>query len=528
MKRAQTAGGLMLLIFVAAAVFGPMLAAYAPFAVDGQRFSAPSAAHWLGTNALGQDIYSGLVHGARTTLLIGVAVAVLSTALSGGLGLLAGYSRRLDAVLNAVANMLLTLPSLLLVLIVASFTGGSAWQLILTLGLLTWPGYMRLIRASVLSLREREFVKAAQLYRGGTVYVLRKHLLPFLKPLLRTKFIISFKQAVAMEASLSFLGIGNPSQPSWGKMLQEAFARSETWMTDVWQWTVLPPALAILLVTVALALLGEKHETARSSAFQSARPRRPAKPAAAIPASNAHAAVAAQRLSVAYGAKTILHPLSLAAAKGSITAIVGESGSGKTTLYGLVPHKAVAGEAFIAGKPLYGPAPCGAMKRWADAAFIFQDPRSSFDPIMTIGAQMTEAIQGGGAARDKREAAARALREVQLDERLLGKYPHELSGGMLSRALIALALINKPAVLIADEPTGALDPIIKREIMDLLVSKVKEYKMTLLLVTHDLQAALHYADQMIVIEDGHLLEGADKARWLAGQGQPVSRTANGG
>lgn len=122
---------------------------------------------------------------------------------------MAGYVRRLDPLINGLANVLLVLPSLLLVLLVAAFTAGGVWQLIITLGLLTWPGYMRLIRASVLSLREREFVKASQLFHGTPFYILRKHLMPFIVPLLRTKFILSFRQAVTMEASLSFLGLGD-------------------------------------------------------------------------------------------------------------------------------------------------------------------------------------------------------------------------------------------------------------------------------------------------------------------------------
>ncbi|MDF2661342.1 MAG: ATP-binding cassette protein [Paenibacillus sp.] len=540
MNGARMAGGIIIVLFVAAAAFGPLLAEFAPFAVDGQRFAGPSFEHWLGTNALGQDVFSGLVHGARTTLFIGLAVATLSTALSGLFGLLAGYSKRLDPVLNAVANMLLVLPSLLLILIVASFSGGGTWQLILTLGLLTWPAYMRLIRASVLSLKEREFIKAAQLFRGGTFYVLRKHLLPFLRPLLRTKFIMSFKQAVAAEAGLAFLGIGDPSVPSWGKMLQQAFSRSETWMTDVWQWTVLPPAFAILLVTVALALLGEKSDRFGSSVPKRTRPAKSGRVfletaettvgsqagtasgvMAAADEPPPPAAVAARGLEVAYGGKTILHPVSFAVETGSVASIVGESGSGKTTLaralYGLLPDEAVLGEALIGGKRMYGGGSKSAMRRWYDAAFIFQDPRASFNPLMTIGNQMTEAMQLDVPARGKREAAATALREVQLDERLLDRYPHELSGGMLSRALIALALVNKPGVLIADEPTGALDPIVKREILDLLVSKVKEHRMTLLLITHDLRAALRYADCIMVIRDGRLLEDAEKEQWLARQ-----------
>ena len=158
------------------------------------------------------------------------------------------------------------------------------------------------------------------------------------------------------------------------------------------------------------------------------------------------------------------------------------------------------------------------MNRWVDAAFIVQDPRLSFNPLLTIGQQFMEAMQGTDASSitvsEKRLTAEQALREVQLSERLLDSYPHELSGGMLGRALLALALINKPSLLIADEPTGALDPIVKWEILNLLVTKVREHGMTLLLITHDLQAALRVADDMMIIKDGQLLEHAPAEQWL--------------
>ncbi|OXM85061.1 hypothetical protein CF651_17425 [Paenibacillus rigui] len=229
------------------------------------------------------------------------------------------------------------------------------------------------------------------------------------------------------------------------------------------------------------------------------------------------AAVAADSLRVAYDGQAVLHPLSFALAAGSITAVVGESGSGKTTLartlYGLQPEHTVQGDAYVCGRRMYGGGP--GMKRWQDAAFIFQDARLSLNPLLTIGRQLQEVLPKGfpSAKRARREAAAQALREVQLEERVLDCYPHELSGGMLSRVVIALALINKPSVLIADEPTGALDPIVKQEIMELLVSKVRQHGMTLLLITHDIGAALYAAEEVMILKDGRLLEHTSKQRW---------------
>lgn len=512
MKWSKVIGASTLALFIAVAIIGPSVAVFDPFALSGERFMVPSLEHWFGTNMLGQDVFSGFVHGARTTLFVGLFVSLLSTVLSGILGLLAGYSKKLDPILNSIANMLLVLPSLLLILIVASFTGGGIWQLIFTLSLLTWPAYMRLIRASVFSLKEREFVKSAQLFQGSTLYILRKHLLPFLWPLLRTKFIMSFRQAVVMEASLSFIGIGDPNVPSWGKMLQQAFGSSETWMTNVWQWTVLPPAIGIVLVTVGLALLGEKNDSHKMVLNKTRNKLQKDRNTdqQVESATSTSAAVVANQLSVTYGDRLIVHPMSFTVPIGSITALIGESGSGKTTLaralYGLLPEGTVQGDIYMNGKHIYDDVGQDRMQRWIDAAYIFQDPRTSFNPLLTMGKQFMEAIPEKQSPRDKRMRAAQALQEVQLEERILDRYPHQLSGGMLSRALIALALINKPSVLIADEPTGALDPIVKREILELLVSKVREHGMTMLLITHDMPAARHVANNIMVLEKGQLID----------------------
>ncbi|MEK3726172.1 ATP-binding cassette domain-containing protein [Paenibacillus sp. FSL H8-0034] len=542
----QRVGLLLFGIFVLVALFGPLVTT-SPFTIDADQLLPPSKQYWLGTNAIGQDIFSQLVHGARTTLYIGLMVTLISTFLSASLGLLAGYSKRLDPLLNGLSNMLLVLPSLLLILIVASFTGGGTWQLILTLGLLTWPGYMKLIRASVLSLKEREFVRAAQLYNGRTGYILVYHLLPFIWPLVRTKFILSFRSAVAMEASLSFLGVGNPSTVSWGKMLQDAFSRTQTFITDAWQWMIVPPAVAILFVTIALALIGESKMTGNPFAARLNRKDSRVVPEKEVEhttgceescvekvslgchlevAGEQPSAIVVRDLKVTYGGKSIIYPISFEVKQGSITSLVGESGSGKTTMartiYGLVPDEAVDGTVMLGGHHIYmNGVPC-TMQRWIDAAYIFQDPRNSFNPIMTIGQQFYETMRLQTGKEQKQAAAVAALVEVQLGAHVMSLYPHQLSGGMLSRALIALALVNKPKVLIADEPTGALDPIVKREVFDLLVSKVKEYQMTLLLITHDIPAALHISDNIIVLQDGVQIEGEQKQHYL-GKGNQLYR-----
>ncbi|QAY68531.1 ABC transporter ATP-binding protein [Paenibacillus protaetiae] len=251
------------------------------------------------------------------------------------------------------------------------------------------------------------------------------------------------------------------------------------------------------------------------------------------PASGETPAVEAIRLAAYYGDTEALKPVSFTAAAGSITALIGPSGSGKTTLaralYGLLPERRTSGTARLNGKPVYGAAPGEAPVRWHDAAFIFQDPQASFHPLMTIGRQFAEVQPPKLTAAANRAAAAKALSEVQLAEHVLDRYPHELSGGMLSRAMIALALLNHPRVLIADEPTAALDPIVKREVLELLAAKTREHQMALILITHDIKAAYYMADRVLELKDGALVRdtvgtaaaSASAARQLTGEEDAV-------
>lgn len=536
-----------MIAFIVIAVFiGGVCLKLNPYAFDGQTFSPPSLIHWLGTNDMGQDVFSQLVMGSGNTLLVGVTAAILSTLLSAVLGLAAGYSRLLDPLLNGLANVLLVLPPLLLVLIVASFSGGGIWQLVITLGLLTWPGYMRLIRAAVLSLREREFVKASHLFGGKAAYILARHIGPHIMPLVRTKFIIAFRQAILSEASLSFLGLGDPNRVTLGKMINQAFEQNATFLTNAWQWTVVPPMAVLMIMMIGLALWGDPSPKSRAKRFRaenSGSAEKERRSSAAAIADEETLSVCARDLSVRFSGRTILFPLDLTVRSGEIMAVIGESGSGKTTLaralYGMLPAEAVEGEVMINDRPVYfheandqmagrsHSAGRGDMIRWKDAAFIFQDPTAAFNPVLRLSVQFDEVLPKRLDASVKRAKLADALKKVGLEKDVLDKYPHELSGGMLARAMIALALLNEPSVLIADEPTSSLDPIIQREVLDLLIEQVRSRGMTMLLITHHIAAAQYVADEIVVLKDGHLIERTDKLTWMHRPREAYSRELKG-
>lgn len=492
MNRLKVVGYTIISIFVVIAIIGPFMLSNSPFAFPYPSFAPPSHQNWLGTNHLGQDIWTQLIYGTRTTLFIGFSVALISTFLSVTLGLLAGYSKRLDPYINGVGNMLIIIPSLLLIIVITSFTQGSLLQMIIVLGCLTWAPYMRIIRATTLSLKEREFVKAAYLFGGKTSYILRKHLLPHIIPIMKTKFIVTFRTAILTEAGLAFLGLGDPNVISWGKMIQFAFYENAVFLTNAWLWVLLPPIILLIILTIAVVLISEE-ETVIKQKIKSDRKRE----MIVLVKPDLDVALSCKHVSVTLGNKQILNDVTFSIGRGKIVSLIGKSGSGKTTLgrtiYGLLSPEEASGEIYVTGNRL-----------WKDIAFMMQDPRTALHPLFTIEQQFYEVLDQNVSKEEKQSIIKKALEEVQLPDVVMKKYPHELSGGMLNRVMIALAFLHKPTLIIADEVTSGLDPLLKKMVVDVLKRKAKEENTALLFITHDHDIAHYFSDEVIRMENGTL------------------------
>ena len=475
------------------ALIGPLLSPYSATDYSGAMFETPSALHWLGTNRLGQDIFSQLLYGTRTSVMIGLCIALCSTALSVFLGLAAGYLPKFDKFINGLANILMVLPNLLLILLVVAFTGAGVIQLVIILSLLSWPGYMRIIRSSVLTLKEREFVKASMLFGGSSFYVLRSHILPQLRPIIKTKFIMTFQSAILTEAGLAFLGLGDPNVISWGSMLNTAFSQTSIFLTGQWTWIVLPPVFMLLITTISLAFLLEKKQKKSLKI----------KKKTVVPATQERLPHLSCHLeSVAYEGKTIVENINFTIKRGEIVSLIGPSGSGKTTiaraLYGLLPAENWIGDVTYDGDSVRKES-FKNKHYWKTCSFIYQDARAAFNPVLRLKEQFLE-------TGISLEQAEKSVEEVALNKSILDKYPHECSGGMLSRALIALALVHKPAFVIADECTSALDCIFKKEIVELLEDKVRSHGISLLFITHDLDVAYAISDRIFNLADKQLMK----------------------
>ncbi len=249
-------GATILVLFVIAAVFAPVFAPHDPTVRTAEPFAAPSLAHPLGANDVGQDILSELLFASRISLTVGIVTACLATILGVTIGVVSGYLRGpIDGVLMRGVDVILSLPFLPLMIVLAAFLGQNTTNLILVIGLLIWARPARLLRSQVLSVRESGHVQAARAIGATHSYIMIRHILPRITPLVAAQFVRTANVTIMLEASLAFLGLSDPFQKSWGAILFYANARS-AFLTDAWLWWVLPPGLCIAAVVVSFAFLG--------------------------------------------------------------------------------------------------------------------------------------------------------------------------------------------------------------------------------------------------------------------------------
>lgn len=244
-------GAVFTLVIVA--VFAPLLAPYDPHDLSGDPLTAPSLNHWLGTNDIGQDVLSQVIWGTRWSISLAVSIATLSIIIGTALGVGAPLlGRAADAVLMRAADVLLAIPALPLLILVVTLAGPNRTVLVVSVALFIWPRIARILRSQVLSLRSRGFVESAEGFGGGRFYIMRRHLVPAIGPLIGASFIEVAGMAIFLDAGLAFLGLGDPTAPSWGLMLNRANNYPGLYFSEAWTWWVLPPAVAIGGAVLAL------------------------------------------------------------------------------------------------------------------------------------------------------------------------------------------------------------------------------------------------------------------------------------
>jgi peptide/nickel transport system permease protein len=524
---------IFLVVVILACLAAPWIAPYNPLHQDlAEAMMLPSRAHILGTDDLGRDVYSRLLYGGQPAFL-GVLVGCVACFLVGvPLGLVAGYGgRKLDGTISAVGDLLLSIPSIVVILAILAVFNHNIVAPMATLGILTSGGLLRVVRAVTLEARDQLYVRAAKVSGLGPFRILFRHILPAVTGPALVQLGIFAGVALTLQAGLGFLGLDvPPPAPSWGNMIGEAAQ-----VISNFPWLLVPSGGIVALTILAFGLLSDGfHDTLSNArktisvgAKRSVRAVREALPdsqnegtgsdgsASGTPLleiSDLHVSFAAGREAVA--------GISLTCHEGEIVGLVGESGSGKSVTslacLGLLPTNATvtAQKLIVNGVDIIGFSERQFRDiRGSEIAYISQEPMSSLDPSFTVGSILREAVRRHEPELDRGQREQRVLQllaEVQLPapEVTVRKYPFELSGGMAQRVCIALALAGRPKLLIADEPTTALDVTVQAEILELLRQLREREHLTIVLVTHDLAVVADICERVIVMQSGKVVEQA--------------------
>lgn len=246
-------------LFAVVAVFGPMVVD-SPSGLGTDILQPPSAAHWFGTDDLGQDVFAQVVWGTRISLLVGAVASLIAICIGTLLGLAAAYVKRLDPLVTTATDVMLSLPMLPLMILVTALAGPSVVTLITVIGLLSWPEVTRMIRANGLVVAAMPYIDGARVLGAGATRIISREILPAVMPLVVVNVLLTAARAVIAEAGLSFLGMGDPSSWSWGRILLNA-QRSGT-IASAW-WQTLFPSLAILLLVLAATIAGIRYNDSR-------------------------------------------------------------------------------------------------------------------------------------------------------------------------------------------------------------------------------------------------------------------------
>lgn len=524
-------------ILALAGLLAPLLTGYDPLSTQYPVWLGPNAEHWLGTTALGQDVFAQLVYGARLSLFIGLSAGLISTVLSVVVGLSGAYfGGRVDSVLSLLTGVMLTIPGLpLLIVASAFFRGQGFWLVILVIGLTGWAWGARVLRAQALALRSRDYVTAAVGIGESWWRIVFIEILPNMAGLIAANFFGAALHAVLSEAALSFIGLGDVNQITWGTMLYWAQSLGAL-LQGAWWW-IAPPGICIALLGTSFALLNFAIDAISNPRLAIRR----------IPKSevagdfgpdriDTPAVFTTSRLRAGYASSSgpveAVRGVDLDVAAGEIIGIAGESGCGKTTLAFAAtrlleaPGQVFSGFAAIEGSNLTTMTESELRsRRWRDFSFVFQASMNSLNPVIRIREQIYDAFRAHGIS-DRAELQRRAgelFDAVRVARRFLDMYPHELSGGMKQRVVIAMAMALRPRIIFMDEPTTALDVIVQRQIVGEIKRLRAEYGVSIVIITHDLSLLLEVCDRVVVMYAGEVVEVATPDQMLAGAAHPYAR-----
>jgi peptide/nickel transport system permease protein len=528
----------VLAVIALAALLAPVLAPHSPY-VQQAAGGGPSTTHWMGLDSANRDIFTRLLYGARWSLLIGLGATAIALVSGAVIGAVAATSRKaVDEAIMRSLDVVMAFPGIALAAVLVAVFGGSIPVLVLAIAFLYMPSVARVVRANVLAQYGEDYVAAERIIGARTPHILLKHVAINCAAPILVFCTVMVADAIVFEASLSFIGAGvRPPDPSWGSVIADG---RNMVLLGGW-WATVFPGLLILITVLTLNILAEgvsdawAAPTARRAdpvkkakdvdALEQATPgsgeitelpglakaaQRLAERARPLP--QGEPILQVQELTIGFEGRhdgvDVVDGITFDVRPGEVLGLVGESGCGKSltalTIMGLQPRGArIGGRILFEGRNLLT-LPRAARRRLLghDMAMIYQDALSSLNPAMTVKAQLKQVVRRGG-----RRSPTELLKLVGLDPaRTLAAYPHELSGGQRQRVLIAMALSREPKLIIADEPTTALDVTVQAQVIQLLLRLRAELGFALILVSHDLALVADVTDRVVVMYGGQIVE----------------------
>lgn len=538
---------IVIAILAFCAVFARFLAPCDPVKIT-QNYQPPTGAHWFGTDNLGRDVFSRVMYGARYSLVIGLSSVLFALVMGAIIGAIAAVSRTwISELIMRLIDIVMSIPGIALAAVCLAILGQSMIGIIISIGVLYVPQIARIVRANIISEYGKDYVRAVIVSGARAPWILLKHVTRNIAAPVMVFTTLSVADAIVFEASLSFINAGIPEPtPTWGNILSSAKAGV---IFGYW-WQALFPGLAIMITVLCLNILSEGitdamvaaptapvAKTAADADAARKEDRILTDPVAAYkeqhdalveslaklreaelkrtdrlqPTSTEPPVIEVKDLCIQfprYGSVNVVDHLSFSVHPGETMGLVGESGCGKSitslAIMGLLDPKAkISGQILFNGKDLVklSPKEHNAL-RGHEIAMVYQDALSSLNPSMLIKAQMKQLTSRGGT-----RSAEELLELVGLDpKRTLESYPHELSGGQRQRVLIAMALTRDPKLIIADEPTTALDVTVQKQVIDLLNELREKLGFAMVFVSHDLALVAKVAHSITVMYAGQVVE----------------------
>ena len=535
------------LVLITAAI-GPLVTPYPPtFADPLQRLVPPDGAHPFGTDENGIDVLSRLIAAPRTDVLIAVIATTLSVAIGAPLGVVAGYfegadrraMRWISEGTLRLLDVIQAFPVFILAMVLVAIRGTGPVNVVFAVAFVNFPVFLRLVRSEILSLRERLYAEAAVAVGNSELGVGFKHLLPNAWPTVLVQVSVTIGFAVLLTAGLSFVGAGvSPPTPELGSMIASG---ARFMITGQW-WVAMFPGLLLGLIVFTFAVMGDIVGKLMEPGQRPVPSRRPLSEDRIAPAARAEAAAPSAQgavLSVrglaveARGRPPILDGVSFDLMPGEILAVVGLPGSGKSILVRAIvsllgDDLQRAGHVLFRGKDLaeLDERTLRAIRGY-EILPLLSNARSQLNPLVRVGDLMVAHIRAHHrcSRRDAHARAAGMLGAIGIGdaEHWLAAYPHELSGGMAQRVCLAIALVHRPPLIIADEPTAGLDVTVQRQVLDLMIELCHQSGAAQVLATRELGIVAHYCNRVAILHEGLIVEMGSVRDVLLAPRHPVTR-----